>query len=300
MGVRAYYSLMVTRLPSRFFPRRLLAAAFLVVAVCSAAPAAEAPQAAREAAIRQSMMQLIIPKLEFREATVREALEFLTRKIAQLYPTQPGLNYVLSLPVATGPADAPSNPSPPGDIPGLVDPKAAALAAAPPEEPGITLSLTNIPLWEALRYVAEIAHLQMKVGERALELSPQEKPAAKAGPAPAKPNDIAPPAGPLAGKLQRIVIPVVTLREAPLTDALNFVKFKASQLDATEPKAGLRGINIVYVPRPPSKAAPPPLLTLDLANAPVGEVLRTLAHMADLDMAVEEYAVVLRERPAHR
>ena len=80
-----------------------------------------------------------IPKLAFREASVTEALDFLRKKSVEHDPETKGLNIVLKAP------------------PNLAQIK-------------ITLSLTDVPLLEAVRYVANLAALIVEPGDSALLL----------------------------------------------------------------------------------------------------------------------------------
>ena len=97
---------------------------------------------------RRKLDQIIIPKLEFREATVREVIDFLKKKCIEYDPSPPGMrgvNIVLELDNA---------PLGPGVIPGLSD---------RPPEPRFTLSRTKISLGEALRTIADLAGLQLRI-----------------------------------------------------------------------------------------------------------------------------------------
>ena len=87
------------------------------------------------AKIQRKLEQTIIPKLEFREATISEALSFLRKKSVDLDPDDPktGVNIQINF-----------------DEPPVADAR-------------ITLSLTNIPLIEALKYVTGLANLKLKV-----------------------------------------------------------------------------------------------------------------------------------------
>src|SRR5205807_7586344 len=128
------------------------------------------------------------------DATVREAIDFLKQKSRELDttekdPTRRGVNIVLQLETpAAAPAAAPGT-TPEGGIPGAApvapgEPGAPGAAApaipgleATPAVPGaaptgpainpadarITLSLTNIPLMEALRYITSLAGLKIKI-----------------------------------------------------------------------------------------------------------------------------------------
>jgi general secretion pathway protein D len=137
-----------------------------------------------------------MPKVEFRDATLREAFDFLKQKsvtldVEETDPTKKGVNIVLRLDTGTGgggaslPAPAPAAPAAPvipglEPIPGAAPAPAAGpvggLPAADAAEARITVSLTNIPLGEALRYVTSLANLKYKVEQYAVAVVPQSMP----------------------------------------------------------------------------------------------------------------------------
>lgn len=82
-----------------------------------------------------------IPKLELRDVRLSEAVEFLRRKSEELDPDKKGLNFL----VKRGPEK---------------------------EEPRVTLSLKDILLYEATRYLANLATYVVDVEESALLLRP--------------------------------------------------------------------------------------------------------------------------------
>lgn len=141
--------------------------------------------------IRRKLERIVIPKLEFREATIREAVDFLKKKSQDLDVDSPagerGVNIVLKLESSGGggaPAGLPeAAPAVPG-IPGLDPvPAPAAPAMAAPAAPlgnaadaRITVSLTNIPLIEALKYVTGLANLKFKVEPYAVSVVPMSEP----------------------------------------------------------------------------------------------------------------------------
>jgi len=138
------------------------------------------------ARINAKLQNIIIPKLEFREATIREAVEFLKRKSIELDtretdPALKGVNIVLKLegggPMAPAPAPAAEAPAIPGlePLPGMAPPAPDAAPAMAPAnaDARITVSLTNIPLIEALRYVTSLANLKFKVEAFAVTVVPQ-------------------------------------------------------------------------------------------------------------------------------
>jgi len=142
--------------------------------------------------ITNKLNRIIIPKIEFRDATVREAVDFLKQKSRDLDtqepdPTRRGVNIVLQLDSGGAESSAPSAP-PPGSapaapaIPGLEAAPAAAVPTAPAPasstptvtaaEARITLSLSNIPLIEALRYICQLANLKLKIDPYAVSIVP--------------------------------------------------------------------------------------------------------------------------------
>jgi general secretion pathway protein D len=142
--------------------------------------------------ITNKLNRIIIPKIEFRDATVREAVDFLKEKSRDLDtqepdPTRRGVNIVLQLDsggegAALPEAPAPAAPAAPS-IPGLeAAPAAGGLPTAVPTTPSapavssaearITLSLSNIPLVEALKYICQLANLKLKIDPYAVSIVP--------------------------------------------------------------------------------------------------------------------------------
>ena len=101
--------------------------------------------------INRKLDEIIIPKVDFNEATVREALDFLKVRAAALDagepdPSRKGLNIVLKL-----------------------APDAAEAASK------VSLNLTDIPLRQAIGYVAQAAGLKFKVEPYAVVVVPQSE-----------------------------------------------------------------------------------------------------------------------------
>jgi len=116
--------------------------------------------------------RMIIPRVDFRDATVRQAVNFLQQRsrdldTTEVDPANRGVNIVVKLPAVSMPA-----PSVEADSVGdtLATPAAAASADR------ITLNLSNVPLYEALRYVATLAGLKVKVEPFAVSLVPLSEP----------------------------------------------------------------------------------------------------------------------------
>ena len=142
------------------------------------------------ARINNKLNTIIIPRVEFRDATLREAVNFLREQAVENDPAtegERGINIVLPpsvliqrpppppAGVSPGPAGAAAAP---GTAPAGTSPvgagQAVALPPAPPAERGsITIELNRIPLGEALRYIANQAGLKVKVEPYAVSLVPR-------------------------------------------------------------------------------------------------------------------------------
>ncbi len=102
------------------------------------------------ASINRKLAEIRIPSINFREATVREALDYIKQRAKALDTTEPddkkrGINIVLALDPGTQGADSAQR---------------------------ITLALTDVPLGEALRYIATAAGLKVKVDPYAVAVVP--------------------------------------------------------------------------------------------------------------------------------
>ena len=86
--------------------------------------------------------KIILPKIEWREATLAEAVDFLRQKAREFDEEKQGVKLILK----------------PG----------------PDANARVSLSLTNIPLSEALRYVADLAGLEVRAEPDALVLAPAQ------------------------------------------------------------------------------------------------------------------------------
>src|SRR5438477_3234336 len=153
------------------------------------------------ARINNKLNSIIIPRIEFRDASIREAIDFMRQQAAANDPSpegRRGVDIVLRLhsidrsnepvPVTgtTTAGEALASPAPTGALPpGESAPPPAAEVPAPavtpatpslppvnPAEARITLTLNQIPLGEALRYIASQAGLKVKVEPYAVLILP--------------------------------------------------------------------------------------------------------------------------------
>ncbi|CAN5746664.1 hypothetical protein BH09VER1_BH09VER1_11440 [soil metagenome] len=122
--------------------------------------------------------RIIIPKIDLRDTTVREAVEFLKQQSKQLDNStddnklKRGVNIVLKLDNTT-PAPDPTAAPPVAPAPGPDGtPPVAAAPVSGNADTSVTLALTNVPLIEALRYLTELAHLKYKIEPYAVSIVP--------------------------------------------------------------------------------------------------------------------------------
>src|SRR6266446_136816 len=150
------------------------------------------------ARISNKLNTIIIPRVEFRDASIREAIDFLRQQAVENDPAaegKKGVDIVLRLaplgqiapppvPVqpAQPPAAGPAGAAAPGTAPAtgatpvtarpVVARPVVAAAATSPAEARITITLNQIPLGEALRYIASQAGLKVKVEPYAVSIIP--------------------------------------------------------------------------------------------------------------------------------
>jgi general secretion pathway protein D len=130
--------------------------------------------------ITEKLRRIIIPKIDFDNSTVEEAIDFLRMRAAELDtleldPTRKGINFVVRRPRATAVAAPAAEPA----ADATADPGAAlpATATPPPSDPSSLrvkeLRLRNVPLAVALKYICDQAKLRYKVDDFAVTLVPQ-------------------------------------------------------------------------------------------------------------------------------
>ena len=138
------------------------------------------------ARISNKLATIIIPKIEFRDASICEAMDFLRQQAAANDPAvdgRKGVDIVLRLNQLPGrPPEPPPTalaplPSAAGAVEGgaaLAPEVAPATTISPvsPSDARITITLNEIPLGEALRYVASQAGLKVKVEPYAVSIIP--------------------------------------------------------------------------------------------------------------------------------
>ena len=144
------------------------------------------------ARINNKLSTIIIPRIEFRDASIREAIDFLRQQAAVNDPAtegRKGVDIVLRVtptgssapasamqPAAVVPAPAAGEPAGAPAVvqapPPVIAPSVVAAPAISPSDARITITLNQIPLGEALRYIASQAGLKVKVEPYAVSIIP--------------------------------------------------------------------------------------------------------------------------------
>jgi general secretion pathway protein D len=125
--------------------------------------------------ITEKLRRIVIPRIDFEDTTVEEAIDFLRLRSAELDtleldPTKKGVNFVIRRPRAT------TGAAPAADA-GLDAGATASALPAPAADPGTLrvreLRVRNVPLSVALKYICDQAKLRYKVDDFAVTLVPQ-------------------------------------------------------------------------------------------------------------------------------
>jgi beta-lactamase regulating signal transducer with metallopeptidase domain len=102
-------------------------------------------------------------------------------------------------------------------------------------------------------------------------------------------------------KLNSIIIPRIDFKDTTIEEAVDFLRLRAMELDASEPDPAKKGINLVVVPPPQATAegqvpVPPRIGELKLRNVPLGRALQYICEITRLRYTVDDTAVILAPR----
>jgi hypothetical protein len=223
--------------------------------------------------------KIIIPKIEFREATVRECIAFLHQKSVELDPAPDVARRGVGI-------DSKTDPEPAGTLPPGFTP-APGGAVVSPDDTKISLSLTNIPLGDAIHYIAFLGGMKAGFDSHGLLFEPL---AAGQGlkDDPLNPSFNGGNNRAMTAKLDRIIIPEIEIREASLDQVIAFLRQKSIELDALEKDPAKKGVNIFFKPGDPGTK-----FIFSLTNIPLGEALSCVARTAGCKLIIDPHAVVL-------
>lgn len=134
-------------------------------------------EALRQQRIIEKLNKIIIPEINYREAVVSDVITFLSEESRRLDPEKVGVNIVLSGGIAAPSPTTPPAPAPaPGTEAGAPLGAAAGGGGESLEGRKITLSLRDVPLIDALKYVTTLAELKYRVESSAVIVLPLNAP----------------------------------------------------------------------------------------------------------------------------
>jgi general secretion pathway protein D len=202
-------------------------------------------------------LNTIILSLDFNNATIDEAVNFLRVESKRLDPAHKAINFVIS-------PDAASSAKP------------------------VTFALDKVTLEEALQNVCELASVKYVVEGRAVRILALTENAANAvaGPPGITPNDKAAEA--TLSRLQTIVVDRINFQKLDIAAAVQFLAQKSKELDPTH-----RGINFVLgAIAPGDKIHREVSVTLD--SDPLSDVIREIAQQTNLHYSVGDNIVTFK------
>lgn len=224
----------------------------------SDAKAAPTEQKAKSTAQTRAK-EIILPSVAFQNATLEEAVNFLRTKTQQLDPEKQGINIVVNIPkeTATG---------------------------------RLTLNLKDVPLSEALSYVAQLMGLTLVYEGNNCVFKPLGTPATTG-------QDITTPAPIKAGapdfvatKAEKIIIPSLEIKETAVSETIEFLRVMSQQHDPEK-----KGVNLI-LKRAKAWDEPggsEPVISLSLKDIPLTEALKYVAELATLRISAQADAYVL-------
>lgn len=203
----------------------------------------------------------IVLSLDFNNATIEEATNFLVIESKRLDPDHQGVNFIIQ--------------------------PEASKSAKP-----LTLTLNKVSLGEALRYVCELANVKFIKENNVIFIvsstqnvvdfttNPTTQPASRSAQA-------------LARKLKSLIIDKVNFENLDIVTAIQFLQQKSKELDRPDHQ----GVNFVLRLTP--EAAPPahPIhrkVSMTLENVPLDELLGYIAEQTNLKWFIEDNAVYFR------
>ncbi|RBP48220.1 beta-lactamase regulating signal transducer with metallopeptidase domain [Roseimicrobium gellanilyticum] len=248
-------------------------------------------------ALLQHAEGIIIPSVEFKDATLKEAVEFFRVKGRAHDSSGKGVNITLS-------------------------------ADAADSTVRLTLSLKDVPLSEALRYTAELSNMELTADEFTLFLKKKEVEVKS------KQEPAAPAKSAVLERAQKIILPRVKFSYAQLSEAVEFLNTKGKEMDpekqgvnilvvqeqaglgkdgkttlrttfsygapSQEPKKaepGKPGSTVILAPEGSGKN---PQVTLDLVDVPLSEAVRYVADLAGLEVVAGQHALLLRPKAVEK
>lgn len=230
--------------------------------------------------------KMIIPKVDFRDATMREALEFLASKSASLAPGGQRLNIIINSPPASRgaapkPAAKPSEISIPGLEPAQPTTPAAPVSTDPLADRRLSFQLNNASVAETLRIVALTSGATVRWDTNAVIIGP-----AGSETRPQIVNAVAMKGKVTMEKLGNWELPKIDFRESKMNESCDFLVRKLRDLDLDK-----KGVNLLTAGTSAGEE-----ITMRIENAPALEILRYMAELSGTDLRIEHHALIFQPK----
>ena len=133
--------------------------------------------AAERTTTKETLDTIILPKVQFEDASLRAVFTYLKQRSKDLDPEGKGVNFVLRLdppaktkPPADGKADGKAEKRSADDDPfaDAVGESAPAPTAEPIADSSVTMDFDNVPLGELIRYVCKASGLKYRIEKHAV------------------------------------------------------------------------------------------------------------------------------------
>jgi hypothetical protein len=252
----------------------------LVLAACPIAGA----ELASESVAQKLANEIKVPRVDFKEATLQEALEFLAKHAKALDPKGKGMNIffkaaaIQNNPPGPGAPAANGIPAPPPP-PGAVPPPPPA-PGQPGNEKRVTLSLRNVSLSQALLNVVQLSNCKLRWDENGVMIAANGDKIARL------PLKVAAGTDPkLVADIKATVLPKVNFGKSTVRDACEFLHQRFKQLAPNE-----EGLNLALNLKAEEASR---VVTFTANDLPVLEAFRYVAELADLEVKLEKFAVVI-------
>jgi len=123
--------------------------------------------------IIERLNSIVIDRIDLSDSPISEAVEYLKQKSVALDPNKKGVNIFLKLSQQGAPSPASQNPA--SQVPGSPIPS-QPVAPVAGTEPHLTLSLSHVPLYVALDYIAKLSNMKLKIDPYAVAVVPLSEP----------------------------------------------------------------------------------------------------------------------------
>lgn len=238
-----------------------------------------------EEIVANRLRSIIIPRIDFEDRTVEEAIDFIRLRSSEIDPPHPdptmrGMSVVIRRP--KGEFDSKPIDENGEDLLGGGEERSDAKRI--PE-----LRLRNVPVTTVLRYICIMTNLKCELDEGCLVISPKA------------PNSAWDDVGSLleekgdtsavSGKLNQIFLPRVDFEGTSLMEAMDYLRLRSAELHIAETDPKRKGINfVVYVPEGMEM---PRIDELRMRDASFEKVLKEICAKTGMRYELDPYSVIL-------